>query len=63
MSDSHYVLPPALRARRVYRAPGMLGTEAPLSLDSPESDERDSVAASEEKSPSTAEGMGLACSS
>ena len=44
MTDSHYVLPPALRERRVYRAPGMPGT-APNPLyagfDSPEYDELD----------------------
>jgi CubicO group peptidase (beta-lactamase class C family) len=42
MTDSYFVLPPELRGRRVYRAPGMPGTEAPLAIDSPEVDERDS---------------------
>jgi CubicO group peptidase (beta-lactamase class C family) len=44
MHDSHFVLPPALRERRVYRAPGMPGT-APNpyfpGFDSPECDEMD----------------------
>ena len=44
MRDSNYVLPPALRKRRVYRAPGMPGTEARgwwRGIDSPELDEAD----------------------
>ena len=44
MKDSHFVLPPALRERRVYRAPGMPGTAAnpdASRLDSPEFDEMD----------------------
>jgi CubicO group peptidase (beta-lactamase class C family) len=45
MRDSHFVLPPELRPRRVYRAPGMPGT-LPISpivrgLDSPEHDQMD----------------------
>ncbi|HXJ82721.1 MAG TPA: serine hydrolase domain-containing protein [Candidatus Methylomirabilis sp.] len=45
MRDSHYVLPPELRGRRVYRAPGMPGT-LPIpglhrGFDSPEFDEVD----------------------
>jgi CubicO group peptidase (beta-lactamase class C family) len=44
MHDSYFVLPPALRERRVYRAPGMPGTEPnPMfaGIDSPERDELD----------------------
>lgn len=44
MTDSHFVLPPALRERRVYRAPGMPGTSANQmfrGFDSPEYDELD----------------------
>jgi len=41
MKDSHFVLPPELRERRVYRSRGMPGTEPPQAIDSPESDERD----------------------
>jgi CubicO group peptidase (beta-lactamase class C family) len=40
MHDSHFVLPPELRDRRVYRTPGMPGTILP-GLDTPELDERD----------------------
>jgi len=42
MHDSYFVLPPALRERRVYRAPGMPATEPnPMfrGIDSPERDE------------------------
>jgi CubicO group peptidase (beta-lactamase class C family) len=45
MTDSYFVLPPELRGRRVYRAPGMPATAAPYAIDSPEFDERDSGAA------------------
>lgn len=45
MRDSYFVLPPELRARRVYRAPGMPGTQPAPGLhggvDSPEYDELD----------------------
>jgi serine-type D-Ala-D-Ala carboxypeptidase len=44
MHDSYFVLPPALRERRVYRAPGMPATEPnPMfaGIDSPERDELD----------------------
>jgi len=44
MHDSNLVLPPALRGRRVYRAPGMPGTEARgwwQGIDSPLLDETD----------------------
>jgi CubicO group peptidase (beta-lactamase class C family) len=44
MADSHFVLPPALRERRVYRAPGMPATEwrtAFRGIDFPEHDEAD----------------------
>jgi len=41
MGDSHFILPPALRGRRVYRAPGMPGTDPLMAIDSPEFDERD----------------------
>jgi CubicO group peptidase (beta-lactamase class C family) len=41
MADSHFVLPPALRERRVYRGPGMPATEPKPGIDSPETDERD----------------------
>ena len=44
MKDSHLVLPPSLCERRVYRAPGMPGTEPnPMyaGIDSPELDELD----------------------
>lgn len=44
MKDSHFVLPSALRERRVYRAPGMPATEPnPMyaGIDSPELDELD----------------------
>ena len=45
MRDSHFVLPPELRGRRVYRAPGMPGTQPAPGLhrgsDSPEYDELD----------------------
>jgi CubicO group peptidase (beta-lactamase class C family) len=45
MCDSYFVLPPALRERRVYRAPGMPGTEpnpfAQGGIDSTEIDEID----------------------
>jgi CubicO group peptidase (beta-lactamase class C family) len=44
MNDSHLVLPPALRERRVYRGPGMPATEPnPLyaGIDAPELDELD----------------------
>jgi serine-type D-Ala-D-Ala carboxypeptidase len=44
MHDSYFVLPPALRERRVYRAPGMPATEPnPMfaGIDSPERDEMD----------------------
>jgi CubicO group peptidase (beta-lactamase class C family) len=47
MRDSHFVLPPEMRERRVYRAPGMPGTlPGPLhgGLDSPGNDEIDSGA-------------------
>jgi CubicO group peptidase (beta-lactamase class C family) len=43
MRDSYFVLPPALRERRVYRAPGMPATEPRMAggIDSPEFDELD----------------------
>src|SRR5262245_39424187 len=45
MRDSYFVLPPELRGRRVYRAPGMPGTQPAPGLhggyDSPEFDELD----------------------
>ena len=45
MRDSHFLLPPELRDRRVYRAPGMPGTlpTSPLArgIDSPEHDQID----------------------
>jgi serine-type D-Ala-D-Ala carboxypeptidase len=44
MHDSYFLLPPAMRERRVYRAPGMPATEpTPLhgGIDSPELDEMD----------------------
>jgi serine-type D-Ala-D-Ala carboxypeptidase len=44
MRDSYFVLPPALRERRVYRAPGMPATQprgAFRGIDSTETDERD----------------------
>ena len=45
MHDSHFVLPPELRDRRVYREPGMPGTEPAPGVhggsDSPEYDELD----------------------
>src|SRR5215468_8522155 len=48
MRDSHFVLPPELRGRRVYRAPGMPGTKPSPGLhggaDSPEYDELDTGA-------------------
>ena len=48
MHDSHFVLPPQLRDRRVYRAPGMPSTEprgGHRGIDSPEYDEADLGAA------------------
>ena len=46
MRDSQFVLPPSLRERRVYRAPGMPGNQTThpwmQGLDSEELDERDS---------------------
>ena len=41
MADSHLVLPPPLRKRRVYRAPSMPGGDPTRGIDRPEHDEAD----------------------